>query len=233
MTTRVGPPGPLSLLLASLLPLLGAVAIRSAALGLLSLAVLLALSPLLVDDWRATLRRAALGLLFGASIAVSSWLYGGHDTDASVGAALRILYIVLPAAMLTPAIDAAALGDHLAQRLRLPARTVVAATAALERIELLGEHWEQIGRARRTRGVGADGNLVRRLRVNASMTFALLVSTMRQTGTMALAMDARGFAGARRRTWAEPAPWRLADTALTLLGAALAALPWLLAATRL
>ena len=30
-------------------------------------------------------------------------------------------------------------------------------------------------------------------------------------------MDARGFAEARRRTWAQPAPWRAADT-LAILG---------------
>jgi energy-coupling factor transporter transmembrane protein EcfT len=33
-------------------------------------------------------------------------------------------------------------------------------------------------------------------------------------------MDARGFAGAHRRTWAGSAPWRLPDT-LVLLGALL------------
>jgi energy-coupling factor transporter transmembrane protein EcfT len=69
---------------------------------------------------------------------------------------------------------------------------------------------------------------MRRVRVNASMTVALLVSTMRLSGAMALAMDARGFAGAQRRTWAEPAPWRPADTALLALGVVLAVLPWLL-----
>jgi energy-coupling factor transporter transmembrane protein EcfT len=228
MTLRLVTPGPLSLLAASLLPLLGAVAIHTAWVGLVSVAVLGVLSPLLVTEWPGTLRRAAFGLFFGATIGLSTWLYGGHNLDTSGGAALRILYIVLPAAMLTPAIDTSALGDHLAQRLRLPPRTVVASTAALERLGQLGDQWEQIGRARRARGVGADGNLVRRSRVMASMTVALLVSTMRLSGTMALAMDARGFAGAHRRTWAEAAPWRSADTAFALLGVALAALPWLL-----
>jgi energy-coupling factor transporter transmembrane protein EcfT len=51
---------------------------------------------------------------------------------------------------------------------------------------------------------------------------------MRMTGTMALAMDARGFAGAVRRTWAEAAPWRLGDTVLVLAGVGLALLPWAL-----
>ena len=57
------------------------------------------------------------------------------DADRVVaGAALRIAYIVLPGAMLTPSIGSSALGDHLAQRLRLPARAVVASSAALERL---------------------------------------------------------------------------------------------------
>jgi energy-coupling factor transport system ATP-binding protein len=31
-------------------------------------------------------------------------------------------------------------------------------------------------------------------------------------------MDARGFAEARRRTWAGPAPWHLADTLAVVAG---------------
>ena len=228
MNGRRQGPGPLSLLAAALLPFAGAVAIHSGWHGLVCVGILLALSPVLVREWSATLRRAAFALVFAAVIALSTWLYGGHHLDGATGAALRVLYILLPGAMLIPAIDPSVLGDHLAQRLRLPARAVVASSAALQRVEMLGEQWRQIGRARRARGVGADGNLVRRVRVNASMTVALLVSTMRLSGAMALAMDARGFAGAQRRTWAEPAPWRPADTALLALGVVLAALPWLL-----
>jgi energy-coupling factor transport system permease protein/energy-coupling factor transport system ATP-binding protein len=155
-------------------------------------------------------------------------LYGGRDLDTAAGAALRILYLVLPAAALTPFIDATALGDHLGQRLRLPARAVVASTAALERLEVIGLQWQQIGRARRARGVGADGGLVSRVRVSASMALALLVSTMRMSGSMSLAMDARGFATAQRRTWARPAPWQRGDSAILMAGLVLAALPWLL-----
>ena len=147
-TLRVGP---LSLLAASLLPVAGATAIHTTRLGLTAVAVLLVLSPLLVRRWRATVRRAALGVAAGLSVAVSTWLYGGHDLDTAIGSALRILYIVLPGAMLTPSLDPSSLGDHLAQRLHLPARTVVAVTAALERLELLGEQWQQISRARRAR----------------------------------------------------------------------------------
>jgi energy-coupling factor transport system ATP-binding protein len=54
------------------------------------------------------------------------------------------------------------------------------------------------------------------------------VAALRQTGTLAVAMDARGFAGADRRTWAEPAPWRSGDTLVIASAGALAVLPWLL-----
>lgn len=224
--------GPLSLLAASVLPVLGATAIHSTRLGLVCVCVLAALSPLLVVSWASTRRRATLGAVAALSMAVSTWLYGGHDLDTAGGAALRIVYLMLPAAMLTPAIDPARLGDHLAQRLHLPARAVVVATAALERLETLGEHWRHISRARRARGLGAGGSPLDRCRVAASMTMALLVSTMRMSGTLALAMDARGFAGAHRRSWAEPAPWRTVDTAFLGLGLSLASLPWLLTSLR-
>nr|MDQ4008796.1 energy-coupling factor transporter transmembrane protein EcfT [Actinomycetota bacterium] len=66
-----------------------------------------------------------------------------------------------------------------------------------------------------------------RARAAAAVLFGVLVSTLRTSGRVSVAMDARGFASAHRRTWAEPAPWRLPDTALLLVGLLLAVLPWL------
>jgi energy-coupling factor transporter transmembrane protein EcfT len=221
--------GPLSLLAASLLPVLGATAIHSTRHGLLAVGVLVVAAAFVVRDWRSTSVRVGFGLLAALTIVASTWLYGGRDVDVAVGAGLRILYLVIPAAILTPFIDPSRLGDHLGQRLHLPARPVVAATAALERLESMGRQWQQINRARRARGIGLEGNLLARVRVAASMTLALLVSTMRSTSAIALAMDARGFAGARNRTWAEAAPWQWRDTLITLAGVAMAVLPWALA----
>jgi energy-coupling factor transporter transmembrane protein EcfT len=48
---------------------------------------------------------------------------------------------------------------------------------------------------------------------------------MRETGQLALAMDARGFATAGRRTWAEPAPWGPADWLVLASAVLLAVLP--------
>ena len=169
----------------------------------------------LVVDVRATALRLALGVVAAASIAVSTYLYGGRDVDESLGAACRVLAIVLPAALLTPRIEPSRLGDHLGQRLRLPPRVVVAATVAFQRVDQVADQWRQIQRARRARGLGVDGRRRRRLRGSAGAAFAILVVNLRETGVLAVAMDARGFGDADHRTWAEPAPWHWADTSFS------------------
>lgn len=220
--------GPLSLLLVCLLPAFGAAAIGSVGHGLWSLLPVAVLTGLVVREVGVTLRRMALGLLAAVSIAVSTWLYGGRDLDTALGASLRIIYLIAPGAIASTYLDPSALADHLAQRLRMPSRVVVAAGAALQRLDQVGEQWRQIGRARRARGVGADGGPVRRFRVSLSMALALLVSTMRLSGRMSVAMDARGFAGAQQRTWAEPAPWRWTDSVAACVAVSFAVTPWLL-----
>lgn len=219
--------GPLSLLAGCLLPAVGAAAIDNATIGLWGVGLEVLLCALIVRDWTGALRRLAFGALAAGSIAFTTWLYGGHHVEEATAAACRILYLVVPSALLTSLIDPSTLGDHLAQRLRLPARLVVSCVAALQRIDSLGETWAQVGRARRARGLGMDGSPARRLRGSAGSAFALLVVSMRQAGNLAVAMDARGFARAHRRTWAEPAQWRWADSAVLLAAIWLAAGPWL------
>ena len=166
---------------------------------------------------RGRLRRVVLrllpGLLGALSVGWSTWLLGGHDTTTAVTAGLRVVIIVLPSAVLLPLVDPDRLGDHLAQRLRMPARPVVALAAALQRVHTFGAVWSEISLARRVRGLGIDTRrpvaLVRDL---ATVTFGLLVRTLRMAADLAVAMDARGFASASRRTWFAPAPWRTGDT---------------------
>ena len=57
------------------------------------------------------------------------------------------------------------------------------------------------------------------LRHLGALTMGLLVRSLRSAATLAVAMDARGFATAYRRTWWTPARWGLADTLLLALGA--------------
>lgn len=220
--------GPLSLLAACLLPVAGAFAIHTASAGLWGLVVELGALGWLARNPRGSLRLLAFGVLAAASVAVSTYLYGGRHLDESAAAALRISYIVLPAALLTPMILPTELGDHLAQRLHLPARPVVAAVVALQRIDSIGEQWRQVQRARRARGLGSGGGVVRRLKGSGAIAFAVLVVAMRHTGSTAVAMDARGFAAATTRTWAGPAPWRSGDSLVLGLGVGLALLPWFL-----
>lgn len=221
-------PGPLSLLAGCLLPVGGAFAIRSGLPGLVAVLAELAALGWLVRDWRRSLRSLAFGALAAAGIAVTTWLYGGQEPDATAAAALRILYLVLPSALLVALIRPSALADHLGQRLRLPARGVVAASAALQRLDAIEQQWQQVQRARRARGLGSDGSPIRWLRAAAGSAFALLVVELRQAGLLAVAMDARGFQRAVDRTWAEPAPWHLSDSLLLVLAGGLAVLPWLL-----
>jgi energy-coupling factor transport system ATP-binding protein len=62
------------------------------------------------------------------------------------------------------------------------------------------------------RGTRADRGPLARGREAVVVTGGLLVGALGQASNLALAMDARGFAGATRRTWAGAAPWRRADT---------------------
>ncbi|PKW27710.1 ATP-binding cassette domain-containing protein [Phycicoccus duodecadis] len=172
--------------------------------------------------------RTAPGLLAALSVGWSTWWLAGHDVDAALTVALRVLVIVVPSAVLVPWVDPDRLGDHLAQRLGLPDRPVVAVAAALQRVHTFGAVWSEIGRARRVRALGVSARRPATVVAHVSaLTMGLLVRTLRAAAELAVAMDARGFATAQRRTWWAPAPWRLRDTVLV----ALAALPLVVATT--
>ncbi len=163
--------------------------------------------------------RLVPGLFGAAMVAWSVWLLGGHDLLTSAEAALRIVILIVPSAFLLGHLDPDALGDHLAQRLRLPARPVLAVDAALMRVASFGAAMRDIRRARAVRGLDRQRGLRSRLGEVSAVSLGLLVRTLSTAATLALAMDARGFAGARRRTWFRPAPWRLPDSLLVLLAA--------------
>ena len=219
--------GPLSLLAACLLvlPLPALVSSWRQSLVVLAVEALLGLfalwapgrGPAPTGRWRRLGARSVPALVGILGVAWSTWLLGGRDLEVAVGAALRVLSLVLPSVVLLPYVDPDALGDHLAQRLRLPARPVVAATAALQRFQTFGALWQELTRARRVRGIGAGRSVVAKVREAGTMTVALFTVVLGQAAVLALAMDARGFAGAHRRTWAGAAPWRWPDT-LAVLG---------------
>ena len=245
-----GRAGPLSVLLASIVLVAGAPFISDLRIALIAVGIQIALAPLVLGVGRPPWFQLLPGLFAVLSVSFSNWLLSpGHELSTGALAGLRVAFFVLPGVLLAARIDPSALGDHLGQRLRLPARPVVAAVAALHRFESLGEQWDQLVRVRWVRGLGPGRSPLGRARYLGALTFALLVQTLRQAGRMAVAMEARGFsAGARsastatftagaatvaastvaaspRRTWAEPAPWRPADSLMLALGLAVAGMP--------
>ncbi|PZQ88154.1 MAG: ABC transporter [Leifsonia xyli] len=137
----------------------------------------------------------------------------------AVAILLRVLAVGVPAVLLFATTDPTDLADALAQLARLPARFVLGALAALRLVGLLLEDWNALGLARRARGV-ADRGRIRRFLVQAG---TLLVFAVRRGGKLATAMEARGFGGTVRRSWARRSVLRARDVAFMLVGAAVVA----------
>lgn len=203
----------------------------SAAVALVLETVLLSFSRLPV---RSTVLRC-LPLIIAAALAgFTTLLYGAPSgalylrwwsievTSGSVSLAvatsLRVLAIGIPAIILFLTIDPTDLADGLAQVVRLPARFVIGALAALRLIGLLTDDWRSIELARRARGVADRG----RLRRIAGQVFALLVLSLRRASKLATAMEARGFGAPTARSWARPSTLAGRDWLVIGLGAGVA-----------
>ncbi|HEY1531515.1 MAG TPA: energy-coupling factor transporter transmembrane component T [Galbitalea sp.] len=143
------------------------------------------------------------------------------DGSLSLAAAtvLRILAIGLPALVLFLTVDPTDLADGLGQVLHLPARFVLGSLAALRLAGLFLDDWRSLELARRARGT-ADRGRVRRY---AGQAFALLVLSIRRGSKLATAMEARGFGGPARRTWARPSRFGWPELLLVLVGLLVAA----------
>ncbi|ADD41739.1 energy-coupling factor transporter transmembrane component T family protein [Stackebrandtia nassauensis] len=141
-----------------------------------------------------------------------------HVTETSVetgfALGLRVLAIAIPGILALAATDPTDLADSLVQQLRVSPRFAIGALAALRLLPLLGEEWRLITMARRARGVDANWNPWKRLRLFASATFALLVAAIRRGIRLATAMDARGFDSGTPRTSARPQTVRARDWVL-------------------
>jgi energy-coupling factor transport system ATP-binding protein len=224
--------GPLSLFAAAALPIIAAVLspgwqVSLVVLGLLAVGAVAGLANLpgtgggwtVATRWRGLGIRLIPALLGGLSVGWSTWLLGGQDVDTALSAAMRMLVIVVPSAITLAFIDPDDLADHLGQRLHLPPRPVVALGAALQRIQSFGAAWTEVGWARRLRGQGVSWRHPRTVIAHLwSSTLGMLLRSLGSAATLAVAMDARGFASAGRRTWATRAPWHVADTIVVLLG---------------
>ncbi|MFW0110749.1 energy-coupling factor transporter transmembrane component T family protein [Rothia sp. CCM 9417] len=132
--------------------------------------------------------------------------------SAAVGIALMLrgLAMLLPGIFLIATTDPTDIADSLAQSLKLPARFVLGALAALRLVGLMMAEWNTLGQARRARGLGSQDTLWLRARTLGGQTFALLVQAIRRGSRLATTMEARGF-GPGPRTWARVPSYRWAD----------------------
>jgi energy-coupling factor transport system permease protein len=216
---------PLVLFSFGLFSLIGSLFVRDLSTATWAVAAYGLAAVLFLPSWRYPLLCLLLSAVAAVTIVYSTWRLGGRDEQEAVTAGLRILVLAWPGSVMLGYLDPARLGDYLAQSLRLPARMVAAFSAALQRF--LGFHlaWQQLDRVRRARGFGARRNPFANGPYIADMSFALLVQALRGASASSIAMDARGFATAHDRTWAERASWSGLDRAATTLAALLGAVP--------
>lgn len=224
----------LAILLAPMLLLLGSMAVTNVLKGALALGAL-ALSSALLALLGFRLARPKVfipGLIGIASIGLSNW-YLSPDMDPQTGltSALRVALFVLPGIALAVELRPIPFGDQLGQILRLPARPVVAAVAAMQRMRAQLELWDELRFIHRIRGVDLGRGPIGRAKAFGRLVFAQLVQAIRSAGTTAVAMDARGFSrrsSETKRTWAlAPAVLKL-DFLVLVLAMAIAGLVWFL-----
>jgi energy-coupling factor transporter transmembrane protein EcfT len=202
---------PLAQMSLGLFSLAASLWIRSLPVAVIALGCYAVAALIFLPSWRYPLLCLAFSGIAAVTIVYSTWRLGGRDGQEALTAGLRIIVLSWPGSVAVGYIDPAKLADHLAQSLRLPARFVAAFSSALQRFASFGHAWTQIDRARRVRGFGATANPVSWFAHSASMAFAMLVHALRGASQTAIAMDARGFAAAHDRTWAEPADWTRLD----------------------
>ncbi len=96
---------------------------------------------------------------------------------------------------------------------------MLGALAALRLVGSSIDDWHTLSLARRARGV-ADRGVVRRA---FGQAFALLVLAIRRGGTLATAMEARGFGAPGARTWARRATFGGIEWVVIAVGCLVAA----------
>mgnify|MGYP002712921509 CR=1 FL=1 len=158
------------------------------------------------------------------------WITITTGSLAAGGAiALRGLAIALPGITVLLTTDPTDLADGLAQTLKLPARFVLAALAALRLVEVMVTEWGVLAAARRARGAGGARGPWAALTEFAGLAFTLLVQSLRRATRLAMTMEARGFGrtppGGGKRSWARESRLRARDGWIMACGAVLAFVP--------
>lgn len=216
---------PLVQLSVGLFSLLGSFWIRSLPVALIALGAYVIAGLLLLPGWRYPLVCLGFTAIAAITIVYSTWRLGGHDVEEAFTAGLRIVVLAGPGSVMAGYVDPSRLADYLAQTLHLPARLIAAFAGAMQKFTGFGLAWQQLERVRRVRGFGSSRNPLANGPYAANMSFALLVQALRGASATSIAMDARGFATAHDRTWAEPAPWTRLDRAALVVAALIGAAP--------
>ncbi len=216
---------PLVLLSVGVFSLAGSFFITDLVIATIALGAYVLVGVMVLPGWRFPLVCLAFSLFAALTVVYSAWRLGSGGLEPAIVQGLRLVVLAWPGSVAVGYLDAARLSDYLAQTLHLPARLVAAFGAALQRVTSFGHAWTQLDRTRRARGLGPARNPVVTARYAGGMAFALLVHAMRGATRSAVAMDARGFATADHRTWAEPATWTRLDLGGLAVAVALGAVP--------
>lgn len=218
----LGRAGPLSLL-AGVVLITGSGLAASGLVPLLVACTVMLVLGVVMTGFRFRVIRLLPACIAVLSVAWSNWVLASPPSVVpAVEAALRVALIVVPGVVAASFLDPTTLGDHLGRRLKLPARPVLAMTAALRRLDEFASLWQELAQARRARGFGPTRGLVSRARHWSGLCLTLLVESLRRAGRLTVAMDSRGYSAPGPRTWLGEAPWTRSDT-LVLLGAAVIA----------
>lgn len=180
----------------------------------------LAVRTLLARTWPLLVAALLVGLL---NVLLAPASRTGPDVANGVALGLRLLGIALSGVLALATTDPTDLADSLQQQARFPPRLAIGALAAIRTLPILAVEWQLLGMARRARGVSAGWSPLIAARLAFGKLLALLVGSVRRATRLALAMDARGFETAARRTIARPQRMRLADWGLLLAAIGLGA----------
>lgn len=167
----------------------------------------------------------ALSWIFGLTFLFQTlWVgpsrLGGFAAGAETGLwmTLRLAGMVLAATLLTFTTEPIRLADGLArlfgflERVRIPVRDLaMVLTLALRFLPTVLEEAQRIVTAQRARGARFEGGPVTRARRLLPLAVPLFVGCVHRADTLALAMEARGYRGAARRTQLDPLAFRPAD----------------------
>jgi energy-coupling factor transport system permease protein len=144
------------------------------------------------------IRVSTPGLLFGLGIALRGLAIG----------ALSLTFILTT--------DPTDLVVSLIRHGRLPWRIGYSLLAGVRFLPFFAQEYEQVRLAQRVRGRVEHASPLARLRRHAAYVLPLLATAVRRASRVAVAMDARGFAAATRRTYYREVPIDWSDAAFAL-----------------